>query len=1028
MRSRLFFVGLFLFCLFWGAASAAGPRFDSSTFGGLKARPIGPAVMGGRIAAIDAVHEDGKLRIWIGSAGGGVWLSRNGGTTFKPVFDEQTMSIGAVKVDRSDPDRVWVGTGEPWTRNSVSIGTGVYKTENGGDDWIHVGLADTERISRILIHPEEPDTVWVCATGHLWDGNEERGVFKTVDGGKNWEKVLYVDRDTGCSDLVIDPQEPDILYAAMWDFRRRPWDFRSGGPGSGVYKSLDGGATWKEIRSGLPEGDLGRIALAVAPSRPNVLYATVESEHTAMYRSEDMGETWRRTGTTDAVESRPFYFSLLVPDPTDYNRIYKPASSLAVSDDGGKTFTGLGGGVHSDLHALWIDPENPLHLLLGTDGGVYETNNRGAHWNFLNRIPVSQFYHVSVDMERPYNVYGGLQDNGTWTGPSDSVGGVQNKNWDNIGMGDGFHAYVEKGDPDLVYVEWQGGRVERMRKSTGEVKSIQPLEGKDDPKYRFNWNAALHVSPTRPNTLYVGAQFLFRSRDRGDSWEKISPDLTTNDPEKQKQLESGGLTVDNSTAENYCTLYSIAESPLDEKVIWAGTDDGNVQVTRDGGKTWANVTGNLDGVPAGTWVTYVEAGHHDPAVAYVTLDGHRTGDRTPYLYRTGDYGKSWVPLAGEGVEGYALSVREDLVDENLLFLGTEFGLYVSLDRGGRWARFKGGLPKVGVRDMVIHPRENDLVIATHGRGIYILDDITPLRDLKPEMLGEKVVLLGSRPAIQTVPSSVQEFPGDDEWVGETPEGSAWISYYMAKRHLFGDLKIELYDEEGKLITSIPGNGRRGINRVNWPMRYKMPKVAPANSLVMQVFSFMGPQVPVGAYRYKLIKGKTELEGSIETRMDPRAGYTAEGMAAQDRTVMKLYRMVENFTFLVDSLIDMQEQARAAKEALGDKDKLGERLQALDDELESLRKDLVATRKGGMLAGEEKLRERLTWLYGAVNGYEGRPGASQMAYKDVLSGQVAQAKDRFESVLGKHLDDLNRRLEKKKAPSLVRLTREDWEKR
>jgi photosystem II stability/assembly factor-like uncharacterized protein len=1027
MRFRSFFVCVLLVGLA-GGFTLAETRFDSSTFGGLQARPIGPAVMSGRIAALDAIHRDGKLRIWAGAAGGGVWVSENGGTSFEPVFDEYTMAIGAVKIDRSDPDRVWIGTGEPWTRNSISIGTGMYKTLDGGDEWVHVGLADTEHISRILIHPAEPDTVWVCATGHLWDGNEQRGVFKTTDGGENWDKILYVDQDTGCSDLVIDPQEPDILYSAMWQFRRWPWTFKSGGPGSAIYKSVDGGATWKKIEKGLPEGELGRIALAVAPTRPNVLYATVESEKTAMFRSDDLGESWYETATAAAVESRPFYFSLLVPDPSDHNRIYKPAGSLAVSDDGGKTFTGLGGGTHADHHALWVDSENPLHLLLGTDGGVYESNNRGVHWNFLNRIPVSQFYQVSVDMERPYNVYGGLQDNGTWMGPSSGVAGIKNKHWDNIGMGDGFHAYVEKAEPDLVYVEWQGGRVERMRKSTGEVKSIQPLERKDDPKYRYSWNTALHVSPTRDNTLYVGAQFLFLSRDRGDSWKRISPDLTTDNPDKQKQMESGGLTVDNSTAENHCTIYSIAESSLDENIVWVGTDDGNVQVTRDGGESWNNVTANFEGVPPHTWVTQVEAGHHDPGVAYVTFDGHRTGDMTTYIYGTSDYGKSWQALATDDVAGYSLVVREDLVNEDLLFLGTEFGLYVSIDRGNRWARFKGGLPKVGVRDMVIHPREHDLVMATHGRGIFILDDLTPLRELKETMLGEKIVLLGSRPAVQTVPNSIQEFPGDDEWVGDNPDGSAWITYYMAKRHMFGDLKIEVYDDQGELITTIPAGKRRGINRANWSMRHKMPKVAPAKSLVMQVFSFMGPYVPVGEYSFKLIKGKTTLDGTIEAQFDPRADYTPEELAVQDREVMELYRMVEQFTFMVDSLIDIRDQGRARKDGLGEKDKLGVALQAFDDDLESLRKDVLATRKGGMLAGEEKLRERLTWLYGAINGYEGQPGASQMEYKKVLAEQEKAAERRFEALLATHLVDLNKRLEKKKLEPLARLTLEAWEER
>jgi photosystem II stability/assembly factor-like uncharacterized protein len=1007
------------------SAPAGAAEFDSNTFGSMRARSIGPAAMGGRIAALDAQWVDDKLMIWIGAATGGVWKSHNGGTTFKPVFDEHTQSIGAVTIDDSNPDVVWVGTGETWTRNSVSIGDGVYRTKDGGDNWEHLGLADTERINEILIHPEDSDTVWVCATGHLWDANEERGVLKTTDGGKTWNKVLYVDADTGCGDIEIDPQEPDILYAGMWQFRRYPWFFESGGPGSGMYRSTDGGETWAEVTEGLPAGEKGRIAVAAAPSRPNVVYATVESENTAMYRSDDLGKTWTKTGTSSAVEGRPFYFSLLLVDPTDHERIYKPGGSLAFSEDGGKTFGGLGGGTHADHHALWIDAKNPQRLLLGTDGGLYMSDDRGVNWTFRQNLPLSQFYQVSYDMERPYNVYGGLQDNGTWMGPTATPSGVQNKHWNNIGFGDGFHAYVEKADPDIVYVEWQGGRVERRRKSTGESKSISPLPGRDDPKLRFNWNTALHPSPTRENTLYVGAQFLFRSRDRGDTWERISPDLTTDDPAKQDQINSGGLTPDNSTAENHCSIYTIAESPLDENVIWVGTDDGNLQVTRDGGGGWSDVTGNVPGLPANTWVTQVEASPHDPAAAYATFDGHRTGDRAVYVYKTTDYGQTWTAI-NEGVEGYALVIRQDPVAPGLLYLGTEFGLYISIDDGATWARFKNELPKVGVRDLHVHPREHDLIVGTHGRGIYIVDDIIPLRQLNADVLGQKVALLDSRPAVQLVPSMVQEFPGDDEFVGSNPFGSARLTYYMSKRHIFGDLKIEVYGDEGELLTSLPGGKQKGINRVVWNMRLKPPKVPPAMSLVPQMFSFLGPSVPEGSYDYKLIKGKDTYEGTIEVQGDPRADYTPEDKAAQDEAVMRIYRVVERLTYLVDSVIALRDGARQRAEGLGEKDKLAKSLNEYADDLDAFRKTLVATRKGGFLAGEEQLREKVTWLYGSINGYEGRPTTSQLDYLEVLAEDVAAAETKFDGMLGADLDRLNGQLERKKLDKLARLTKEEWE--
>jgi photosystem II stability/assembly factor-like uncharacterized protein len=1010
------------------APAFAAAKFDSNTFGSMRARSIGPATMGGRIASLDAMWVDGKLTIYVGAATGGVWKSTNGGTTFKPVFDEHTQSIGAVTIDRSNADVVWVGTGESWTRNSVSIGDGVYRTEDGGDNWKHLGLADSERINEIIVHPEDSDTAWVCATGHLWDANEERGVFKTTDGGATWNKVLYVDADTGCSDIDIDPQEPDMLYASMWQFRRYPWFFESGGPGSGLYRSADGGETWEELTEGLPEGELGRIAVAVAPSRPNVVYATVESEKTGMYRSDDLGKTWRWTGTSGSVEGRPFYFSLLIVDPKDHNRVYKPAGGLGFSEDGGKTFGGLGGGTHGDHHALWVDPENPMRMLLGTDGGLYTTDDRGVNWIFRQSLPLSQFYQVSYDMDRPYNVYGGLQDNGTWTGPTATPSGVQNKHWNNIGFGDGFHAYVEKSDPDIVYTEWQGGRVERRRKSTGETKSIAPLPGPDDPKFRFNWNTALHVSPTRDDTVYVGAQFLFRSRDRGETWDRISPDLTTDDPEKQNQIESGGLTPDNSTAENHCSIYTIAESPLDENVIWVGTDDGNVQVTRDGGQSWTNVTGNFDGVPPNTWVTEVEASRHEKGTAYVTLDGHRTGDRATYVYKTTDFGATWTSLVTEDIEGYALVIREDPVEPDLLFLGTEFGLFVSIDGGARWARFKNELPKVGVRDIRIHRREHDLILGTHGRGIFIIDDITPLRQLNDEVMGAKVALLDSRPGVITIPAGVQEFPGDDEFVGSNPFGSARIAYHLAKRHMFGDLKIEVYDSEGNLITSVPGGKRRGINRVVWSMRLKPPKVPPAMSLVPQLFSFFGPSVAEGAYTYKLIKGKETFEGTIDVVFDPRADYSAEDRAEQDRTVLQAYDLVERLTFLVDSVIAVRDGAKERAEGLGEKDKLAKALGEFADGMDAFRKTLVATRKGGFLAGEEQVRERVTWLYGSINGYEGRPTRSQIDYLETLTGEVADAEKRYEELLAADLDKLNGQLERKKLEPLARLTREEWEEK
>ena len=1029
MKSRATLLSFLLAATVTGFAAQANAevKIDSGTFGGMEARAIGPAVMGGRISAMDAVQDD-RLTIYVGAAGGGVWKSVNGGTTFKPIFDDHIQSIGAITIDRSNPEVVWVGTGEPWTRNSVSVGDGIYKTTDGGENWKHLGLENTERISKIIIDPSDSDTVYVCAVGHLWNSNEERGLYKTTDGGESWERILYVNEDTGCCDLAMDPQDPHILYAGMWQFRRQPYFFTSGGPGSGLYKSTDGGKSWRKITCGLPAGDLGRIAVAVAPSRPSVVYATVEAEKTGLYRSDDLGETWRWVGTSIDVEGRPFYFSLLLVDPTDFNRVYKPGWHLGLSDDGGETFTSLGHSTHSDHHALWIDPDNPNRLLVGTDGGLYSSNDRGVHWNFLQSLPISQFYHASYDMEYPYNVYGGLQDNGTWYGPSQTPGSIKNKHWDNLFTGDGFRALVDRRDPDIVYVEMFSGRIHRVRKSTGETKEIMPRPGENEPDYRFNWNTPIHLSPTRTDTLYTGAQFLFRTRDRGDSWERISGDLTTNDPAKQRQIESGGLTPDNTSAENHCTIFAISESPLNEQLIWVGTDDGNLQVTRDGGKTWTNVVGNVSGLPANTWVSHVEAGHHAEGTAYVTFDGHRTGDMKSYIHKTTDYGATWTALASDRIEGYCRVIREDLVNPDLLFLGTELGLYVSIDGGTGWGRFKGKVPKVSVRHIAIHPREHDLILATHGRGILIIDDITPLRQLTPEVLESDAALLGARPAVMAIPAFVQEFVGDDEFVGPNPTPGAQIAYYLKKRHLFGDLKLEVYDSEGCLISSLPGSKRRGVNRVGWSMRARPPKVPPAMSLVMQPFSFFGPQMSEGTYTVKLIKGKQTCVGELSVVADARADYSPEGKALQDKTVMGLYQMVERLTYVVDTLLDVQAQINDRTAKLKEVGSLSAELQGFFDDLEAFRKTLVATRKGGFIAGEKQQREKITALYGAVNGYEGRPTDSQLKHMKALDKHLAKAEARFDSLLTVPLDTLNAQLRKQNLNPITKMSKDQWETR
>ncbi len=1002
-------------------------KVDSATFGGLKARAIGPAVTGGRISALDAVAED-PLTIYVGAASGGVWKSIDAGLSFKPVFDDHPQSIGAVKIDPQDPEVVWVGTGESWTRNTVSVGRGVFKSTDGGESWTDVGLNDSERISTIRIDPADGNVVYVCATGHLWDANVERGVFKTTDGGESWKKILYVDEDTGCADIDLDPQEPRILYAAMWQFRRWPDFFESGGPGSGLYKSSDGGETWKRLTEGLPEGELGRIAVAVAPSRPSVVYATVEAEETALFRSEDLGETWSKKDSSTNVTMRPFYFSELVVDPVDFNRVYKPGFMLTISVDGGDTMTALFGagfsfrGIHPDHHALWINPKNPHELLLGTDGGLYVSNDRASHWRHARALPISQLYHVSHDYEWPYNVYGGLQDNNTWMGPSRNSGGITNAQWKLIGSGDGFWAFADRDDPNVLYTEAQGGALMRIDRELIEVKRIQPYPQEGQAELRFNWNTPIHLSPNDPKTIYYGSQYLHRSRDRGESWETISPDLTTDDPQKQRQKDSGGLSPDNTTAENLCTIYSISESAKDAELLWVGTDDGNLQVTRDGAATWTNVALNVPDLPAGTWVSSLQASPHDAATAFATFDGHRSGDMAVYVYRTGDYGATWTSLVTDEIDGWAWVVKQDPVNPDLLYLGTEFGFYMSLDGGASWARFKEGLPQVAVHDVVVHPEEHDVILATHGRGIYIIDDVTPLRSLTQEVLDQDVAFLPGRAARMTVTSMLTFFgiSGDSEFVGESVEEAAAVNYYLKKRHLFGDFKLEVLDDDGQVITTLQGSRRRGLNRAWWPMRRKPPQMPPASTMV---FVFFGPRVLEGKYKVRMTKGKEVFESEVELVPDPRTRHSAEDRRAQQELSNELYDRLADLTYLIGVLSDLRDQSRERTEGLKPKD--AGRLEAFADRLEKERTKLVST-ETSIFASDEKLRENLGNLFGEVASYDGRPTVSQVDRSKVLIAELETAEQEIEGYLSSELDGLNGLLERRGKEPLVRQGREEWD--
>ncbi len=692
MKNRVAYRNLtVLVCLFFTtalASSLTGQSADkvASLYEKFSWRGIGPAVMGGRTVDLDAVESQPWI-IYAAVGPSGVWKTENNGVSWNPVFyKENTVSVGDIAIAQAQPNIVWVGTGEATCRNSVTVGDGVYKSTDGGKTWTNMGLRETRHISRIIVNRGDPNIVYVAAMGHLWGPNPERGIFKTIDGGKTWTKVLYVNENTGFADLAMDPSDSLTLFAAAYEHRRLPYYFSSGGPGSGLYKTSDGGLTWKKLTKDLPEGLMGRIGIDVARSSPNVVYALIEHQQAGIWRSEDRGESWKRMcdpQTAQRVNNRPFYYSQIRVDPTDDKLVYVLSTGLYVSTDMGQKFRPIGGGIHPDHHAFWIDPANPLHLIDGNDGGIDVSYDGGKNWFAHQNMDLAEVYQIGYDLRSPYSVYCGLQDNGVWGGPSATLDtrGITNDDWIAVGGGDGFFAQVDSGDPNTIYANSQMNGLYRYDLKIRKSKTIKPLASLKEPVYRFNWNAPISISPHDPKTVYCGGNFLFKTTDGGSSWAIISPDLTTNDPAKQK--DSGGpITPDNSGAEIHCTITTISESPAEADVIWCGTDDGNLQVTRDGGKTWKNVIKSIPGLPPNTWCSRVEASHFEAGTAYAAFDGHRMDDYAPYLYKTSDFGKTWKPIkAGLPPFGWIHVVREDPKNRNLLFAGHRIRRFCFPQRG-----------------------------------------------------------------------------------------------------------------------------------------------------------------------------------------------------------------------------------------------------------------------------------------------------------------------------------------------------------
>lgn len=945
-------------------------------FGDLKARQIGPAIMSGRISDL-ALHPKNNQVILLGAAGGGVWKSSDGGASFVPIFDKHIQSIGTVTFDPNNPDNVlWVGTGETWTRNSVSVGDGIYKSTDGGLNWKNMGLPKSDRISSIIVDPRNSDHIWVGVLGALWGDSEERGIYNSTDGGITWNKKYYIDNKTGCSDLVIDPSNPDIMYASFWEFRRTAWSFSSGGNSSALFKTIDGGKTWNKIHNGFPKGQLGRIAIAVAPSNPSILYSVIEcekEEQKGLYKSEDGGKTWKHFNNDFALVVRPFYFSRIVIDSKNPDIVYKGGLTGSISRDGGKTFKNLGN-MHADIHDIIIDPIDTSRIYVGTDGGFYTSSNNGSTLVINNNLPLSQYYHITLDDKEPYNIYGGLQDNGSWYGPSKSDGGIEARDWQSVGFGDGFRV-LKHPTKNIIYSEMQGAEnIWRYNVDSKELKTIQPLQEKGVDKLRFNWNTPILTGLHNPDRIYVGSQFVHVSDDMGASWKIISPDLTTNDKKKLNQDNSGGLSKDNSGAENHCTLFTIAESPLDKDIIWVGTDDGNVQITQNGGKTWKNVTANIVGLPKNTWCYHIETSNFSKGSAYAVFDGHTSNDMSTYVYKTTDFGATWTSIVTNDIDGFARCIQEDYVNENLLFLGTEKGLYITVDGGRNWSKFENEMPAVSVMHLDLHKKTNDLVMATHGRGVIILDDVSILRQVTNEVIESDVYFFKTKPFVKVENSSFGGTSSELEFVGPNPSTSVQIIYYLKKRNTFGKIEMEIQDIEGNKIVTLPVSNKKGINIVSWDFNEKGPKVAVGKTL--DYSGFTTPLVPAGKYKAVLTKGKEQYTHEFEVINDPKSPISDASRKEQRTTTKMLFNKVQDLAYMVYQLDEMIK----LNNLITEKDKSYKKTaEKSNSEINALKNSMVITTGDSYVGSAEKqLREKLGTIYTSIASQYDAPSPSQKA--------------------------------------------------
>ena len=1044
-KVRKFVWGITVLVLVLGAFPAVAQQGEAPTMAealkGLKFRSIGPANMGGRIDDF-AVVESNPSIVYVGTAGSGVWKTVNGGTTWEPIFDNEAVpTIGDIAVSQVNSAIVWVGTGEPANRQSSSWGNGVYKSTDAGKTWTHMGLANTHHIGRVLIHPRNPDIVYVAALGPLWGPNEDRGVFRTTDGGKSWEKVLYINEDTGVVDIAIDRESPNILYAGAYQRRRTAYGFNGGGPGGGVFRTTDGGDNWTRLKGGLPEsGDFGRIGLDVYRGNTGIVYAIIEHKEGGVFRSEDKGETWKKMSDTNP---RPMYYSQIRIDPNNDQRIWVLGARMYYSDDGGKTFvTNLVGRIHGDHHAFWINPSNSDHIILGSDGGIHWSYDRGRTWDFVNTLALGQFYEVGFDMAKPYNICGGLQDNGSWCGPSRTLysQGITNEDWYRVGGGDGFYVKVDPTNPDIIYGESQNGNLYRREMNTTESRRIRPRPAEGEEPYRFQWNSPLLVSSHDPNTIYYAGNFLFKSTDRGDTWEKLGGDLTTG--VKRDDLEIMGRKLSdreilsrNDGISFFPTATTIAESPVDANVLWVGTDDGNVQVTRDGGKNWSNVADRIPGLPKGLYISRIVASRPAAGRAFVTVDGHRSNDFGIYAFMTDNFGRNWKVITN-GIpknNGSLNVIREHPRTENLLFAGGEYGLYVSFDRGANWQPFKSNLPTAPVDDIAIHPRENDLILGTHGRAVWVLDDITPLEQISNDILNSDINLFDIRPATMWRIYGHKGSTGHKMFIAPNPPYGVFLTYYLkAKPGEKEKVKITVTDAEGREVRSFDGAKEAGINRVAWNLRAN-PPVPPLRDQQQQqqrrrgrFRRARGPRVEPGTYTVKVTVG--EKESSTKTAVveeDPRISISAQDRRARRDAINQLTQMVGRATrgqrriAALRTALDqaIQSWKRPGAPAISDEIKkvAGELFKKVDEVSRKFQRPRGVPRDPSAPA---PLTQSIGRLFGSLEGYTAAPLPADLEEMATLETKLAAALAEVRLLMIGELQKLNKMMNDAGVPHIT----------